>query len=273
MGGSVLAQTPANLSAPTAFTGGLSVDTIFLKRFSSEESQRLIRVYQDQYEQYRQTERDFTTAQAQYVQLGTLASLETAVVSSREIMLDRTDVLITYHELLAATLVESVGVELQLKQETLGQLQQAIESLKTIRADIANSNDRFAVGVVNTRFEAELVPQLYAVSYKTLSQLVVADIQNVFDKTKLVYAELQTELAKTEPSKLRLEERKRAYTEVDAAMRLLEQQLEAITTEVKIAEDSDDRLYRDLVGELESVYGGLGQAMTYIEELERTIHE
>ncbi|PIR61040.1 MAG: hypothetical protein COU68_01585 [Candidatus Pacebacteria bacterium CG10_big_fil_rev_8_21_14_0_10_45_6] len=222
---------------------------------------------------YRQTERDFTTLQAQYLQLGTLASLESAVVSSRAIMLVRTDVLITYHELLAATLVESIGVELELKQDTLGQLQQSIEDLKNIRVEIAASNDRFAIGAVNSTFEEELVPQLYSVAYKTLSQLVVSDLQNVFDKTKQVYAELKTELTAKEVTKLQLEERARAYTEVDAAIAAVEVQLAAITAEVKTEEKFDERFYQQLVDKLQKVYGGLSQIMTYIEELERTSHE
>ena len=250
--------------------GGLSAETIFLKRFSSEQSQKLIRLYQDQYEMYRQTEREFTTSQAQYEQLGTLASLEMAVVSSRAIMLERTDILITYHELLAATLVESIGVELELKQDTLGQLQESIEDLKKIRIEIAASNDRFAIGAVNLTFEEDLVPQLYSVAYKTLSQLVVADLQNVFDKTKQVYGELKTELATTEVTKLQLEERTRAYAEVDAAVTAVEQQLATITEEVKRAETFDERLYQQLIADLQTVYGGLSQIMTYLEELERT---
>jgi len=269
-----LAVTGKSVTAQgTSAAGGLSAETIFLKRFSSEESKKLIRLYQDQYEVYRQTERDFTTLQAQYLQLGTLASLESAVVSSRAIMLVRTDVLITYHELLAATLVESIGVELELKQDTLGQLQQSIEDLKNIRVEIAASNDRFAIGAVNSTFEEELVPQLYSVAYKTLSQLVVSDLQNVFDKTKQVYAELKTELTAKEVTKLQLEERARAYTEVDAAIAAVEVQLAAITAEVKTEEKFDERFYQQLVDKLQKVYGGLSQIMTYIEELERTSHE
>lgn len=260
-------------NTPNTITGGLSAETIFLKRFTSEESQRLIRVYQDQYEGYRQTEREFATAQAQYLQLNTLASLESAVVSSREIMLERTDILITYHELLAATLVESIGVELELKQDTLGQLQESIEDLKKIREEIAASEDRFEIQVVNETFEELLVPQLYSVAYKTLSQLVVADLQTVFDKTKQVYAELKTELAETEATKLQLEERERAYTEVDAAVATVERQLGVITAEVKKEVSFDEKFYRDLVGDLQGVYGGLSQIMTYIEELERTTYE
>ncbi|NCN06483.1 MAG: hypothetical protein GW946_01395 [Candidatus Pacebacteria bacterium] len=251
----------------------LPTDTIFLKRFTSEESQRLALLYQDQYEQYRQAERGFTTAQAQYVKLGTLASLESAVVSSREIMSLRTDVLITYHELLAATLVESIGVELQLKQETLGELQQAIEDLKSIREEIVLSDDRFAIAMVNKKFEGVLVPRLYSVAYKTLSQLILADVQVLFDKSKQVYRELQTELADKEVSKLRLEERKRAYTEVDALVARLELELAGSTQAVKTEENLDDRFYNQLVDDLETTYTGIGQLLTYIEELERTLHE
>lgn len=258
--------------APAA-TAGVTAETIFLKRFSSEESQRLIRLYQDQYEGYRQTEREFVTAQAQYLQLKTLASLESAVVSSRNTMLERTDILITYHELLAATLVESIGVELELKQDTLGQLQESIQDLKTIHEKIAASDDRFKIQVANEQFEEVLVPQLYSVAYKTLSQLIVADLQNVFDKTKQVLAELKSELAESEVSKLELEERTRAYSEVDARITDVELQLATITARVKTEEVFDERFYQKTVEELQAVYGGLSQVMTYIEELERTIHE
>ena len=270
----VLAQdVPATSSAPVAVTSGLSADMIFLKRFSSVESQRLIRLYQDQFELYRQTDREFTTAQAEYLQLGTLASLESAVVSSRKMMLDRCDVLITYHELLATTLVDSLGVELQLKQATLGELQHSIDALKQIRLEISNIQDRYDVGTINATFETQLVPQLNSVAYKTLSQLVVADLQSLLDKTKQVYAELKTELEQRTATKLQLEERKRAYTEVDAAVRELETQLAAVTEQVKTAEAFNWNSYQQLVGKLEKVYGGLGQVLTYIEELERDGNE
>lgn len=244
-------------------------ETIFLKRFKTEESQRLIELYQANFEKYKTSERDFYLAKAQYEQLYTLASLESAVVSTRQVMEDRADVLIVYEELLAASLVDSTGAELSMKQETLAKLQEQIGKLKAHKEVIAAAHDRAAVYRAGIDFSL-LVPELSATAYETLSQIVIADVQRVYDKTVTYYADLKQTHLEEEISPLKAEERKRAYGETDALMTSIGDSLDLIRSSLTAKNQSlDHSSYTEIVRNLSSSHAQLSQAMDFLNELER----
>jgi len=244
-------------------------ETIFLKRFKTEESKRLIELYQANFEKYKTSERDFYLAKAQYEQLYTLASLESAVVSTRQVMEDRANVLIVYEELLAASLVDTTGAELSMKQETLAKLQKQIGELKAHKEVIAAAHDRAAVYRAGIDFSL-LVPELSATAYETLSQIVIADIQRVYDKTVTYYADLKQAQSEMETSPLKAEERKRAYGETDALMASIGENLDLIRSSITAKNQRlDHSSYTEIVRSLSSSHAQLSQAMDFLNELER----
>ncbi|PIY80000.1 MAG: hypothetical protein COY80_05220 [Candidatus Pacebacteria bacterium CG_4_10_14_0_8_um_filter_42_14] len=259
----------ALVAGGVAFAQDQASETIFLKRFKTEESQRLIGLYQANFEKYKTSERDFYLAKAQYQQINTLASLESAVVSTRQVMVDRADVLIVYEELLAASLVDSTGAELSMKQDTLAELQSQIGELKAHKEVILAAQDRAAVYRAGIDFSL-LVPELSATAYETLSQIVIADVQRVYDKTVTYYADLKKAQAEIEISPLKAEERKRAYGETDALMASIGDNLDLIRGSVTAKNQRvDHSSYTEIARSLSSAHAQLSQAMDFLNELER----
>jgi len=243
--------------------------TIFLKKFKTEEPKRLFGLYQANFEKYKTSEREYYLAKAQYKQLFTLASLESAVVSTRQVMQDRADVLIIYEELLAASLVDSTGAELSMKQKTLEELQSQIGELKAHKDVVAASQDRAAVYRAGIDFSL-LLPKLRNTAYETLSQIVIADVQRVYDKTVTYYADLKKLQAETEISPIKEEERKRAYGETDALMDSIGDSLDKIRTSINESNRSlNYGEYTRIVRDLSRVHSQLAQAMDFLNELER----
>ena len=91
---------------------------IFNKTNNTQKIKDLKILYRDQIEAYRNSEKEFVIAKSHYFNVQTLTALEEAVGATELAMDHRSKVLITYLELIGATLEDTAGVELALKEES-----------------------------------------------------------------------------------------------------------------------------------------------------------
>jgi len=131
----------------------LDEQRIFNKSRNTENIVSLRKLYRDQIEAYRNSYKNFTVAKTNYTNVDTLTSLEEAVRATRVVMENRTKVLITYLELLVATLEDTSGVELNLKEDSLKQLNSMVMALKIHQEDVVLAKDRLAVNNLSDNFE------------------------------------------------------------------------------------------------------------------------
>src|SRR3989344_2248308 len=82
------------------------------------------KTYQTQLEEYRRQEQAYILAKDQYFKLQTLVALEGELKATKAALKARDQVLITYLTLLRLELINSTGVALERKQQTLNLIEQ-----------------------------------------------------------------------------------------------------------------------------------------------------
>lgn len=240
---------------------------IYTRPRETEEIKRLRTLYQDQVEKYTALQREFYINRAQFQKLNTLQSLELAIQSAREVMIARDDVLITYFELLRASLVDTEGIELTEKQKNIDNLVSFINALKTHRQALLQTNERDQIATRADEFDTISV-NFENVSYQSLALITIGDIQAVFDKSLIIYDDLKQYHKDNPTSPLQQEERDRAYVQVDRAIENSRASLN--TAREKYAENQD--LTRGNYGEsigkqINTSYSGTSQILSFLKEL------
>lgn len=266
----VLAQeaTPAAPQSPvdTQNRGVFAPDeTIFRKSQQPERIQELFDLYVARVERHRELDRAFRVSKAQFEKLNTLQSLEEAIEDTRAVMISRDEVLITYLELLHASLDDTAGVDVQIKLDTLQRLEDEINGLKVHLAATQETTDR--VGIADRADEfIPIAGSVTSVAGVARAQIVVGTLQNVYDKIVIIYAQVQEEHAATEVSALKQQQRNRAYAEVDRALETVADQLEKTRLQFTSGGRSANL---DVADDLEEVYTGTSQLLSFVEELAR----
>lgn len=257
-------STPSATPAPDSM---VSTDQVFTKPRQTEEILRLRELYQDQVERYTNLERQYIVNKAQYKKLNTLQSLELAVKTTREVMLARTDVLITYFELMRASLDDTEGVELVEKDKNTNEMISYINALREHRQAVLNSTTRDDIAARVTEFE-KLSRPFESTAYKSLALIRIGDIQTVFDKSEIIYRDVLQYHQDNPTTPLRQQERVRAYREVDNAIEKTRGDLLTVRTdyaeENKLNRSSYDSR---LVKSLNTTYSGTSQILAFLKEL------
>lgn len=263
--GSVVAQETATPAAtPVSNEEVFSADeTIFRKKQQPERIRELFDLYLARVEKHRELDRRFRVSKAQFEKLNTLQSLEEAISLTRDVMISRDEVLITYLELLHASLDDTAGVDVQIKLDTLKNLEKAVNDLRVHLDAVKKTTNREGIATRADEFVV-LAEQVSNVAGVARAQIVVGKLQNVYDKTNLIYKQIQQQDKVAEFSALKQQERERAYAEVERALAVAEDQLEATRLEFAAAA----RGPRFNVGkDLETAYTGIAQLLSFVEEL------
>jgi hypothetical protein len=248
-------------------SGTIRENDIISRPRQTEEIERLHKLYQDQVEKYTVLQREFYINKAQLEKLNTLQSLESAIKSAREVMITRDDVLITYFELMRASLVDTEGIELTEKQKNIDKLVRFITELKDHRQKLLQTADREQIAVRADEFDI-ISEQFENVSYLSLALITIGDIQAVYDKSLIIYKDVLTYHKDNPTTPLRQAERDRAYREVERAQENTRIYLK--NTREKYAENPDLSRgnYNEAIGnEINSSYSGTSQILFFIKEL------
>lgn len=268
LSGVVLLQpTISNAQETSSDSATIEENDIISRPRQTEEIERLHKLYQDQVEKYTVLQREFYINKAQLEKLNTLQSLESAIKSAREVMITRDDVLITYFELMRASLVDTEGIELTEKQKNIDKLVGFITQLKDHRQKLLQTKDREQIATRADEFDI-ISEQFENVSYLSLALITIGDIQAVYDKSLIIYKDVLTYHTENPTTPLRQAERDRAYREVERAQETTRANLQK--TREKYAENQDLSRgnYNEAIGfEINSSYSGTSQILFFIKEL------
>lgn len=241
---------------------------IFTKERETEKIRQLRILYRDQVEVYRKSEKDFSIAKTNHEQVQTLAALEEAVNATRTVMADRLRVMITYAELIDAVLVETNGIELDIKEQTHSELVGMINLLKIHQENVQVAKDRPAMALLADDFEPVAI-QYESLVYKTLSLIRIGKIQEVQDKAEIIEADIIKEHDSEEVSSVITAKRERAYAEVEKDFKVTNQDLAKLNEDFLVARrDGFKRgFYERILEDLSPVYARLSRTLDHLEEL------
>jgi hypothetical protein len=257
------AATPDAQASPTPDPTSVPVNTIFIKPQQSEQIKSLVKLYQDQVEKYTKSEREYRTAKAQFAKLSTLQSLEEAIVKTKQAMVDRDDVLITYCELVRAHLQDAQGVEITLKTQADTELETQILELKAHREKVTTTTDREGVSERAQEFVVISEP-FFTRANRAVTLISLGSLQSIYDRSVLVYAEIKIYHGETPTSAIRQEERLRAYKQVDNSIENLRQLLEEQRLQVSQSKTGTTSNMRD---KFSAIYAGDSKLLEYLREL------
>lgn len=261
------ASEAAVLDVPASEEDPPSINDIQIKPRQTEEIIRLRELYRDQVERYRILERDFQVNKNQYFQLQTLQSLEKAVVSTREVMIIRAEVLITYFELMRASLEDTEGIDLVQKKEVIDTLISHIEVLREHKKALEQTVSR--EGIAQRVYEFSSISVSFeSTAYRALALITIGDIQTVYDKARILYDEVLLYHEQYPVSQVKQQERNRAYREAKRELDRVELLLRDIRASYNSAQGlRRDSYDRELGNNLDGAYSGTRQILFYLREL------
>lgn len=164
--------------------------TIFERRTSSDaRRQELLTNFQTYSEDYQEKYRMYGISKAQWQSIGTLASLEEVINSTREVMVARDYVAVTYAEIILDSLEKSTGVEVTQKEMSVNELKEQIKWLNNHRVETEKANTR---ELVNARADeyTDHNESFVRDTERALAHQYVGRVQTVIDKSNTLYGKI-----------------------------------------------------------------------------------
>lgn len=246
-----------------------SAEVIFQGERYAADIEKLKRSYRGELESYRTAERQYQLAKVQSKKLGTLVALEESVKATQQVMRARGQVLRSYLDILRLSLLDAPGINLTQKQEAIAELEE-VQRLLVVHLELLEpTHDKVLSARVSEDF-VELEKRLRDTSHKTLSLLKIGALQNAYDKTVILTAEMKIQVA-TGGGALKEAERQRGFDENQRALDKTRADLDAaiaISQEGR-SQQNYQGVYRRVTDALGAVYTDLSQVLSFLEELLR----
>jgi len=222
-------------------------------------------------EQYRTAESRYLISRQQYYQLNTLAAQEDAIAKAKEVLQARAQVLRTYYTYLRYVLLNTKGVELAAKEETLEQLELEAENMRFYQERVGELTRRDEITVEFTVLN-EQQQTLQALAFSSQALIKIGQLQIAQDQAaatrELVNQWLQ-QASITAASKAKKE---RGMEEVDRQLQQSKNNLDDVsfrwvtrTADTRFTEST----YRQFQTEAEYSYLRLRQGLSFLEEIVR----
>jgi hypothetical protein len=222
--------------------------------------------YRQQLNTYRNDQRLFEVAKAQYEKLQTLTSLEEAVRSTQKVMTSRQVVLSTYLKILRATLNQTNGIDIPVKEKELKNLDTLLIDMKSHQLKIDASVDRLQLQQAAADY-SKLDERVTSRSYFTLSLIAYGQMQSVLDKTMSVRDDVRQHTEATETNALRLAEKKRGLDEIDRNLTQVQNSLLKTKANIFLNPDkSGEGTYGQTVRDLNDAYANLSRSLGLLKE-------
>lgn len=244
----------------------VSEQAVLQKQSLTAEIADLAAIYRGQLAEYRAAEKEFQIAKDQYQELKTLASINTAAEAAKKVMRLRSQVLLTYFELLRVNLIAAEAIELSLKQTVVARLEAHKVWLQANQAALVAANDRETLNALSDAF-TDKQPLFAAVAKEAGSLLAVGKLQNVLDRLALIGQDLTVqEASNTAVIQGRpMRETNRLTTTVQANLRTVWTELTS-----SIQANEINSFYDSLTLTLNPVYADLNKLVSFLEELLRS---
>ncbi len=230
--------------------------------------------YRVQLQTYQSDYQAFLVAKQQYIQLQTLTSLEEAVRATRQVLLSRTDVLITYLTTSRISFDQTTGIELVVKQKELTDLDQLLSDLITYRAHVESALNRAQIAAAVAEF-MPLQQRIQTMSGNIQSLIVYGKVQSLYDKTNSVKDEIKVYMNKKETDALRLSQKQRGMEEIENTLQNSHGFLQEILLSVhqSILGDQEHQSvggtvsYSQISDPLGQAYAGISRTLNFLKEI------
>ncbi len=242
-------------------------DQIWQKERLEKEISNVRVIYRGQLETYRAQEKTFSIAQDQYRKLQTLDSIEQAVRSTRQALLSRDQVLFTYLTLLKLRLIDSEGVEISYKKTILERIDELLTQLEQHHTKVLKEFDRQRINTLSDDF-LPVGADIKTTTSHALSALNLGKLQSVYDRSVLLFDEIQAEVSNMDGA-LTVSEKQRSITETQRTFDTTSTNLKKITGKVgqRLADKSEIYAESDLLGDLNETYSLLSKTLNFFSEL------
>lgn len=225
---------------------------------------------------YREAEDTFNLDRAEFYKLDTLASKEKAVISLKNLMIARVEVLQVYLTALETLLNSAPGIDPTEKQIAIQDLQSSQNFLSTHKQAIPSLSEQESVLAESESFE-ENISGVDRAIYRTLSLISLGRIQNAYDLLLSHTDQFKTDYVQPLPDSSRKDFVLRGLKDVDAQNTLAQQ---AITkaeesfsaynnTDSRRRSDSPRNTYSNTVKNLQPAYSAMQKSVRFLKELDR----
>lgn len=237
----------------------------------SVQIQNTMEQYFREVEEYRSAEQRYLISRQQYYQLNTLAAQEDAIAKAKEVLRARAQVLRTYYTYLRYVLINTKGVELAAKEETLEQLELEAENMRFYQEQVGTLTRRDEVAAEFTVLN-EQQQTLQALAFSSQALIKIGQLQIAQDQaasTRELVNQWLEQASITAASKAK---KVRGMEEVDRQLQQAKNNLDDVsfrwvtrTAETRFTEAT----YRQFQTEAEYSYLSLRQGLSFLEEIVR----
>lgn len=181
----------------------------------------ILKLYSDQIQAYQQAYRRYNLAVAQYQKLGTLVALGELIDSSRESMLRRGEILLSYIDLLHLELRFASNVDLTQKRSLLTGLESLSKDLSSQQILIAKSQDHQAINARAASF-IELVDQFDRLAFESKAVIFTSRLKTADITARNYYDQVTDGYQQTPETGFAAIDRQRAQDELGVALEKLD---------------------------------------------------
>ncbi len=230
---------------------------------------QLLDLYSKQVQSYQTVYRSYTLATVQYDKLLTLTALGELVNSTKETMLKRGDVLVTYIDILYLELRFVQNVDPTIKQDLLRRLEKFHEVFLNQQVLITNSQDYQAINERAAAFE-ELIIEFERLSIEAKEVINKAKIVRADELSRKFYQQINENYQATPAAGFQAVERQRAKEEIDKAydqLAVLWSKLDKLALDDK--RTASQGWYSQILSSLSALQNQLLIIYSYLEEASR----
>ena len=227
--------------------------------------------YLDLFVAYRQVDEQFLISQQQYKQLQTLASLERAVQSSKELQIIRARMMTAYFQSLLLLVQDTEGGELSQKTILLENLESMISSLQTNTVDLETITDRIQADENSLAFD-QRQDEMERLANQSIVFVKLSRVQSLNDQTGVVGKIVMDALLESELTAVRLSEKQRGYDELSRNIVASRDRLLGTLDRYVQARNRNtfpSSLVNQFTSELSTIYTQINRSITFIKELAR----
>ncbi|MGD9129793.1 MAG: hypothetical protein PVJ09_04895 [Candidatus Woesebacteria bacterium] len=244
-------------------------EIILQKQRLAEEIETVRTTLRGQLEEYRAKEKLFIIAKDQYQKHQTLISIEEAVRATKDVLLIRNQVLSTYINLMRLRLIETDGIEIDQKQNVLALAQKLMDELENYKLALEKANDKDSINNLSYQFKA-LYERIENLSYQAKTLIQIGKLQNVYDRSILLYKQLEAEADKDNLTKTKKAELERAFDQTEELNKQNKEKLNQIwqqTSEKEKTVKDWTSHYQLISKESNKIYVNLSKTNSYLREL------
>lgn len=230
-----------------------------------QQRQSLRDTYRAEIQAYQASYRKFALAKAQFQKLETLASLEEAVASTREVFIARNAVLLTYLDQLNFELQFNPSYDDEIKQTTLNKIADIKNNLLTYDQLVINSQDRQALAERATGF-IPIGDEIRQLSDQTRKLVFLGKFRASAGLAQQLTQEVKDLQAQNPVSALKQGERQRAYQELASADTVVQTAWQKSVLAYQNRRDYSNETYTTFIATLTPLQSALIRWFTLLEQ-------